>query len=193
MSPGDLVSGLRELARMGLSVSDRTDLPPSLTTVVVDRARFFPSAPLPYLRRVCQCWQLRHLDFIPLDDRHRLIVGVHEALTELFGLLTSSDPLLSIPPRWPVDPSSVLTRMIFLLMEKSGGTSRPPGVLDLAGQAYFDGALCNLAAFSYVDTPLDLEGVHWEPNRPAQPTAFSVWRGFVSLWHPSPILSACVL
>ena len=248
MSPRDLDSRLRELAKTGQSVSGQKDLPPSLTKAVFDRAQFFPFVPLPYLRRVCQYWQLLHLDFIPLDGRRRLIVGVHEAHMELIGLLTYSDLPPSLPPRWLVDPFSVLTRLISRCMEKSGGTLRPPGVLDLVGQVYFDVALSNLGndtsgsrrqlvdfscgdtealvdtseqsllpseadaiaphllpGFPFdprprlwnvparVDTPLDLEGVHWEPNRPAQPPGFSLWRGFVSLWHLSPILSACVL
>ena len=248
MSLRDLDSRLRELAKTGQSVSGKMDSPPYLTKAVFGRAHFFPFVPLPYLRRVCQYWQLLHLDFIPLDGRRRLIVGVHEAHMELIGLLTYSDLPPSLPPRWLVDPFSVLTRMISRGMDKNGGTLRPSGVLDLVGQVYFDVALSNLGSdtsgsrrhlvdfscgdtgalvvaseqsllhseadaiashplpgFPFeprprlltvsarVDTPLDLEGVHWEPNRPAQPPVFSLWRGFVSLWHLSPILFACVL
>ena len=248
MSLRDLDSRSRELAKTGQSVSGKMDSPPSPAKAVFGRAQFFPFAPLPYLRRVCQYWQLLHLDFIPLDRRHRLIVRVYEAHLELIGLLIYRDPPPSSPPRWLVDPFLILTRMICRGMDKNRGMLRPSGVLDLVGQVYLDvapstlgrdagGSRRHLVDFSCrgtgalavaseqsrplseadaiaslpmpgfpfepcprpltvpvrVDTPLDLERVHWEPNRPAQPPVFSLWRGFVSLWHLSPILFACVL
>ena len=248
MLPCDLDSRSRELAKTGQSVSGKMDLPPSPAKAVFDRAQFFPFVPLPYLRRVCHYWQLLHLDFIPLDRRHRLIVRVYEAHLELLGLLIYRDLSPSPPPWWPVDPFLILTRMICRGMDRNKGMLRPSGVLDLVGQVYFDeavssfggaagGRLRHLVDFSCrdtealaaaseqsrllyeadalasfplpgfpfgpsprpltvpvrVDTPLDLGRVHWEPNRSAQPPVFSLWRGFVYLWHLSPILFACVL
>ena len=70
---------------------------------------------------------------------------------------------MNIPPRWLVELFSDLTRMTSLRMEKNGWSLRPPGVLDLESQAYFDAVMCNmendkrrsrrqLAAFSSGDT-----------------------------------------
>ena len=189
------------------------DSPPSPARAVFGRTQFFPFAPLPYLSRVCQYWQLLHLEFIPLDRRHRLIVRVYEAHLELMGLLIYCDPPPSPSPRGLVDSLLILTRMICRDMDKNRGMLRPSGVLDLVGQVYPDaapsslgrdvgGSRRHLVDFSCprpltvpvrVDTPLDWERAHWEPTRPAQPPAFSLWRGFVFLWHLSPILFACVL
>ena len=165
---------LRELAKTGLTTSGQKELLTSLTKAVADREHYFPPAPSQYLRRIrqlllaaflpqqgplfvakpsepgqellsrCQCWQLLHLEFTLLDGKHRPIEGVHETITELIGLLTSSEFPLSIPPRWLVELFSDLTRMTSLRMEKNGWALRPPGVLDLASQAYFDAVLCNL-------------------------------------------------
>ena len=98
-------------------------------------------------------------------------------------------------------------------MDKNRGMLRPSGGLDRVGQVYLDvapstlgrnagGSRRNLVDSSCphpltvpvrVDPPLDLERVHWEPTRLVQPPAFSLWQGFVSLWHLSPILLACIL
>ena len=112
-----------------------------------------------------------------------------------------------------MDSLLILPRLICRDMVKNREMLRPSGVLDLVGQVYPDaapstlgrdvgGSRRHLVDFSCprpltvpvrVDTPLDWERVHWEPTRPAQPPGFSLWRGFVSLWHLSPILFACVL
>ena len=150
MSSCDHDFWLRELAKTGLSASGQKELLTSLTKAVADREHYFPSAPSPYLRRVrqllmaaflphkgplfvakpseseqellsrCQCWQLLRLEFSLLDGKQRPIEGAHEAITELIGLLTSSEFPLSIPPRWLVELFSDLSRMASLRMEKHG-------------------------------------------------------------------------
>ena len=124
MLPCDLDSRSRALAKTCQLVSGKMDLPPSPAKAVFGRAQFFPCAPLPYLRRVCQYWQLLHLDFIPLDRRHRLIVRVYEAHLELIGLLIYRDLSPSPPPRWLVDPFLIFTRMICRGMDRNKGMLR---------------------------------------------------------------------
>ena len=67
-----------------------------------------------------QCWQLLHLEFSLLDGKHRPVDGVHDAITEIIGLLTASEFPLTIPPRWLVELFSDLTRMTSLRMESNG-------------------------------------------------------------------------
>ena len=165
---------LRELAKTGLPAAGQKELLTSLTKAVGDREYIFPTEPSQYVRRIrqllsaaflpqqgplfvakpsepgqellsrCQCWELLHLEFSLLDGTHRPIEGVHEAITELIALLTSSEFPLSIPPRWLVELFSDLSRMASLRMEKNGWKLRPTATLDLASQAYLDAVLCNL-------------------------------------------------
>ena len=51
MSSSDQDFWLRELARTGLSASDRKELLTALTNAVADREKYFPPAPSPYLCR----------------------------------------------------------------------------------------------------------------------------------------------
>ena len=165
---------MRELARRGLSASDQKELLTSLTKAVADREKYFPQAPTPYLRRArqflmaaflpqkgplliamnpssepellsrSQCWQLVHLELSLLDGKHRPVEGVHEVISELIMLLSSNEFPLTIPPRWLVELFSDLERMTSLRMEKNGWSLRPPGVLDLDSQAYFDAVMRNM-------------------------------------------------
>ena len=165
---------LRELVRTGLSASDQKELLTSLTKAVADREKYFPQAPSPYLCRVRQflmaaflpqkgplsismhpssepellsrrqCWQLVHLELSLLDGKLRPVEGVHEAIVELIGLLTSSEFPLTIPPRWLADLFADLERMTALRMDKNGWSLRPAGTLDMESQAYFDAVLRNI-------------------------------------------------
>ena len=164
MSSSDQDFWLRELARTGLSAFGQKELLTSFTKAVADREKYFPPAPLPYLCRArqilmaaflprkgplfvamhpeseqellsrSQCWQLVHLEFSLLDVKHRSVEGVHEAITEIIELLTSSDFPLTIPPRWLVELFSDLEWMTSRRMEKNGWSLRSPGVLDLDSQ-----------------------------------------------------------
>ena len=110
MSSSDHEFWFRELARTGLSACGQKELVTSLTKAVADREKYFLQAPPPYLCRVrqflmaaflpqrgplfvathaeseqellsrSQCWQLVHLEFPPLDGKHRPVEGVHEAI-----------------------------------------------------------------------------------------------------------------
>ena len=174
MSNLDQSFWLRELAKTGLPAAGQKALLTSLTKAVGDREYIFPSEPNQYVRRIrqllsaaflpqqgpflltgpaepgqrvlsrCQCWELLHLELSLLDGSHRPIEGVHEAITELIALLTSSEFPLSVPPRWLAELFSDLAHMASLRMEKNGWQLRPQGSLDLASQAYLDAVLCNL-------------------------------------------------
>ena len=132
MSHFDQSFWLRELAKTGLPAAGQKELLTSLTKAVGGREYLFPTEPSQYVRRIrqlllaaflpqqgpllvakpsepgqelltrCQCWELLHLEFSLLDGSRRPIEGVHEAITELIALLTSSEFPLSIPPRWLV-------------------------------------------------------------------------------------------
>ena len=174
MSNLDQSFWLRELAKTGLPASGQKAWLTSLTKAVGDREHLFPSDPNQYVRRVrqlltaaflpqhgpflvagpvergrevlsrSQCWAAVHLEISLLDSTLRPIEGVHEAITELIALLTSSEFPLSIPPRWLVELFSDLAHMASLRMEKNGWQLRPKEPLDLASQAYLDAVLCNL-------------------------------------------------
>ena len=165
---------LRELSKTGLPAEGQKALLTSLTKAVGNREHLFPLEPIQYVHRIrqllsaaflpqqgpfvvagpvepgrevlsrSQCWEAVHLELSLLDGSHRPIEGVHEALTELIALLTSSELPLSIPPRWLVELFTDLAHMASLRMEKNGWQLRPKGPLDLASQAYLDAVLCNL-------------------------------------------------
>ena len=129
MSSNDPGYWLRELARTGLSVSGQHELLSSLARAVSDREKYFPSEASPYLSRIrqlllatflpqfgpllvtvnpdaareslsrSQCWELLHLEFSLLDAQRRPVARVHDVLTEVIGLLLSSEFPLHIPPR----------------------------------------------------------------------------------------------
>ena len=174
MSSSDPDVWLRELARSGLSVSAQHDLLTSLAQAVADREKFFPSESSPYLCRVrqllsaaflpqsgplivsvnsdavpetlsrSQCWQLLHLEFSLLDSKRRPVSRVHDIVTDVIGLLTSSEFPLHIPPRWLVELFSDLARLTSLRMESNGWSLSPPRTLDQASQAYLDAVLVNI-------------------------------------------------
>ena len=174
MSSSDPDVWLRELARSGLSVSAQHDLLTSLAKAVADREKFFPSDAPAYLCRVrqlllaaflpqsgplivsvhpdaapetlsrSQCWQLLHLEFSLLDEKHRPVSRVHDIVSDVIGLITTNEFPLHIPPRWLVELFSDLARLTSLRMESNGWSFSPPRNLDRDSQAYLDAVLINI-------------------------------------------------
>ena len=121
---------LRESARAGLPTNDQRELLASLAHTVECRARYFPSAPLPYLARVkqllmstffpqkgpilitldpafpperlsrSQAWQIAHWELSHLEGAPRPVTELHIILSDVIGMMARNDFPLTVPPRW---------------------------------------------------------------------------------------------
>ena len=146
---------MRELARTGLPPADQKELLASPSNAAETRARYFPSAPLPYLGRVRQflmaaffpqkgplllsvdrsspperlsrgqCWQIVRLELSLVDGTCRPADGLHTVISEVIGFMTRNEFPLTVPPRWLVELFSVLERAVALKIETNRWYLRP--------------------------------------------------------------------
>ena len=165
---------LRELARTGLPTADQQEVLASLSNAAETRARYFPSAPAPYLGRVrqflatafppqkgplflsvdrsylperlsrSQCWQIVRLELSLLDRTCRPVDGRHIVISEVTEFITRNEFVLTVPPRWLVELFSVPERAAALKMETSRWSLRPSAPLGAEGQAFLEAILKNV-------------------------------------------------
>ena len=157
---------MRELARTGLSPADQKELLASLSNAAETRARYFPSAPLPYLGRVrqflvaaffpqkgllllsvdrsypperlsrSQCWQIARLELSLLGGTCRPVDGLHIVISEVIEFMTRNEFPLTVPSRWLSELFGVLERAVALKMESNRWSLRPSIPLDAESQAF---------------------------------------------------------